>query len=277
MRRLVNGAALNLVDEGEGPPALLFLHYFGGSARSWFPLCDHLRDRYRCIMPDLRGFGSSDDVPDRHMTKAAADDIAALIEMLALRDVVLVGHSMGGKIAMALAARRLPEVDGLVLIAPSPPTPEPITDGDRADLLAAYGDPEKANATAQRLTIHPPTAPLFRQVVEDSLRTTQAAWTSWLETGSREDISVAMERIDVPALVVIGGDDETIPRATIEREVSGRLQAAETVVIPGAKHLVPLGQPVALAEAVETWLVDRPNAAARPAPSTRVRAGRPIA
>lgn len=255
-RLQVNGVALNVVEAGAGDRALVFLHYFGGSSRAWSLLADGLAPRQRCVMPDLRGHGSSEGPATGYAVADGADDVAALIDVLSLKSFVVVGHSMGAKIALALASRRPPGLRGLVLVAPSPPTPEPISDHDRAKSLASHGDAEAARDTAANISIHAPDDPVYGQIVEDMVRTSPFAWAAWLEHGSREDISAGMAEIETPALVIRGARDETIAKDVVEREVSGRLDQARTVAIAGAKHLVPLDRPEALTRAISDWLED---------------------
>jgi pimeloyl-ACP methyl ester carboxylesterase len=243
MRYPVNGTVLNVLDQGEGTPVLVFLHYFAGSSRAWSPVIDRLAGRHRCIAPDLRGFGDSDAPSTGYSVGDLADDVCALISRLGLDDYVVVGHSMGGKVALALAARRPPGLRALVLVAPSPPSPEPISEDDRAHLLSSRGSSPAARATAQKITNRPPTDRLFRQVVEDNLRTARPAWEAWLERGSREDITQAASAMQVPVLVIAGDQDETIPRSTLERDVVRRIQGSHLVVISEAKHLLPLDRP----------------------------------
>ncbi len=261
MRPRVNGVALNVVEAGEGDPALVFLHYFGGSSRAWSLVAGGLAGRHRCVMPDLRGHGESEGPPTGYAMADAADDVAALIRALGLASIVLVGHSMGAKIALELASRRPPGLRGLVLVAPSPPTPEPIADLDRSQLLATHRNIRTAGDTAAKISIHGPDDPAYGQIVEDNLRTSAFAWAAWLEHGSREDISNQMGRIVAPALVIVGERDETIPRAVVEREVSRRLDRAGTIEIAGAKHLVPLDRPDAVAGAIGEWVNAGPRTA----------------
>ena len=254
MRFSVNGVALHVTETGTASPTLVFLHYFGGSSRAWSPLIATLAKRHRCVAPDLRGFGCSEGPLTGYDLANTAADVAALVDLLGLGPFVLVGHSMGAKIAMRLAADKPPGLRGLVLIAPSPPTPEPMREADRARLLASHGDPGAACETAKTISNRSPTDPAFLRIVEDSLRSSPVAWAAWLNAGSREDIGAATERIDAPALVIIGEEDVTIPRAVVEREVVARLHAAEAVTIAGARHLVPLDRPEATAAAIERWL-----------------------
>ena len=132
---------LHVLHAGSGSgPVLVLLHLFAGSALSWEPLAERLAPLHRLVVPSLRGFGRS-PAPAPGVTLADyADDVAEIASDLGR--YVLVGHSMGGKVAALLAARRPPGLAGLVLVAPSPPTPEPIP--DRAAMLAAFGDPAAA-------------------------------------------------------------------------------------------------------------------------------------
>ena len=235
------------VDRGRGDPALVFLHYYAGSSRAWDFVVAELEATHRCIAVDLRGFGNSDAPPTGYTVADSADDVAALVAALGLEPYVRVGHSMRGKIAMARAARRPPGLAALVLVAPSPPTPEPMSEATRTHLLTHYGDRAAAIETAQRITVRPLAPPVFAQVVQDSLRTSHPAWDAWLLDGSREDISAAMPQVHVPTLVVAGGEDPVMHRPMLEREVRDRIAGAQMTVVPGVGHLSPLEAPASIA------------------------------
>lgn len=165
----------------ETRPALVLLHYFAGSALSWEPLAELLAPRYRLVVPSLRGFGGS-PAPEAGITLADyADDVAGIAAPLGRH--VLVGHSMGGKIAALLASRRPPDLAGLILVAPSPPTPEPIP--DRAATLAAFGDPAAAAETARAISARAGQPQVLARILGDNLRASRVAWTWWIETTSR--------------------------------------------------------------------------------------------
>jgi pimeloyl-ACP methyl ester carboxylesterase len=243
---------LPAIERGSGKPTLVFLHYFGGSSADWDLVADRLAPGFRCLLPDLRGFGAAaaDDVPPTWSVADAADDVAALIAAHAVDDFVLVGHSMGGKIALALAARELAGLRRVVLVAPSPPTPEPIDDNVRARLLATHGERAAAQESAGEITFQPQGSPLFERVVADNLATAPGVWRAWLETGSREDISEAVKRIAVPVLAVSGAEDRTIPTTVIAREVVARVPGAKLIEVAGSRHLVPFDRPEELSRLI---------------------------
>lgn len=230
-------------------PSLVFLHYFGGSSRAWIETIARLAADYHCLAPDLRGFGSSDAPVAGYGLNDYADDVARLIEAANIKSYVLVGHSMGGKIALALAARRPANLRSLVLLAASPPTPEPIPEEERARLLNTHGNRPAAEETFRKITAHP-LPELFERCVEDALRCSLPAWRAWLEHGSREDISADVMQIDVPTLVVAGGRDEPLNADLQQREVVERINGARLTTLPDVKHLLPLENPAAVAELI---------------------------
>jgi pimeloyl-ACP methyl ester carboxylesterase len=232
-------AAAEHLDEGNGPP-LLFLHHFGGSSRSWRGVIDRLSHRHRCIAPDLPGFGTAADRPGPFTTAAAADVITALIEALALQDYRIVGHSMGGKIALAVAARAPPGLRGLILLAPSPPTPEPIPAADRGHLLASWGDRDATAAIVDKISVRALSRLDREQQIADMLASSQEAWAAWLNRGSREDLSAALGRIAVPITIVSGSGDRTVGTAVLHRELLQKTPSATLEIISGAGHLLPI-------------------------------------
>ena len=157
---------------------------------------------------------------------------------------------MGGKVALALAARRPPALAELLLLAPSPPTPEPIADEARAALIAGWGDHSAMARTLAQITAFPLAGPVRERTIDDMIRAGKAAWNAWLTFGSREDISPAMSRINVPVTTVSGTDDTVLPTLLLDREVAGRLSRVRTIVVQGAGHLLPLEAPDEVASAI---------------------------
>ena len=90
--------SFNVLESGSGEPALLFLHYWGGSARSWNAVTSQLSTNFRCIAYDQRGWGQSDAPEQGYSIRDLALDAKHIVEALHLRRYVLVGHSMGGKV-----------------------------------------------------------------------------------------------------------------------------------------------------------------------------------
>ncbi|GGM08946.1 hydrolase [Deinococcus aerophilus] len=152
-------------------------------------------------------------------------------------------HSMGGKVALLLAARCPELVSELLLIAPSPPTPEPMEPQGRARLRAAHGDREALRAQYRHITHRPLPEQDFAQLIADGLRACHDAWTAWTDVGSREDISGELGGLDLPIAVLYSEDDPAISPGTIRREVLGRLPGAQATATRGSGHLLPLELP----------------------------------
>lgn len=100
--------------------ALIFLHGGGLHAHTFDVVGNLLRECGRCIALDLRGHGESEWTPGRYGSEETADDLSAAVTRLGLEQVVVVGHSMGGIGAIAWAARRPPELAGLVIVDVGP-------------------------------------------------------------------------------------------------------------------------------------------------------------
>ena len=113
---LPNGIRLAYVEMGDanGTPILL-LHGFTDSARSWSLIAPYLATGFRLVAPDLRGHGHSDKPEGCYTIPEMAHDVRLLTEALDLAPVHAVGHSLGGRLAQAIAAR-WPQIVGKIVL-----------------------------------------------------------------------------------------------------------------------------------------------------------------
>lgn len=225
----------------------MLLHYFGGSSRTWRLVTEQLTAAFDCIAPDLRGWGQSQGDFTSYSVDHMADDAAQLLQHLGVTRYALVGHSMGGKVAMSLAARRPPGLARLLLVAPSPLSPEPMTDTARAQLRAAWGDSEACRRMLGSITAHPLPLALADDAVADNLRASQAAWRAWPDGGSRDDLSPRCSQINVPCFVLAGERDDPLSPSFLQAHVVNFIANASLQTVPGAAHLLPLEAPDAVA------------------------------
>ena len=231
-------------------PPLVLLHAFGAAGRSWDALTAALGPQTRALAPDLPGFG--DEAPlTRPSVDAYADWVEALVMHLDLRAAVLGGWSMGGKIALALAARRPVWLSGLVLISPSPPEPEPMDEADRQAQLAGYRDLDLARRTVEAL-MHTPPPSRLALAIDDRLGADCSAWRWWLERGSRESLNIAPPT--TPTLLVVGDADQNLGLSAQRRYTAPHLIDPKWIVLPNCGHFAPLEDPEALSGELLPWL-----------------------
>jgi pimeloyl-ACP methyl ester carboxylesterase len=173
-----------------------------------------------------------------------ADDAAGVIAALGLDRYVLVGHSMGGKVAQLLASRRPAGLDGLVLVAPSPPTPLGLPLEVREGMVEAYASRESIVTTVEHVLAGSALdEDDLETVIADSLRGSRAAKAAWPLASSQEDIGDAVASIAVPTLVISGEHDRVDLPAVLQRELLPRIPQARLHLLTGVGHLSPLEAP----------------------------------
>ncbi|MGI5230188.1 alpha/beta fold hydrolase [Actinoallomurus sp. CA-142502] len=232
---------------GEGP-TLVFLHYWGGAARTWRPVIDRLPGR-GTLSIEARGWGRSRALPGPYTLEQLARDTRAVIADAGVTDYVLVGHSMGGKVAQLVAAARPAGLAGLVLVGPGPARPAAVVTPEYREALSHAYDSDETTAAARDtvLTATPLSDDLRAQILADSRAGAPAARIEWPLHGIAQDITREARDIDVPVLVVAGEHDRVEPAGVLRDNLLPYLRRADLSVIPGSGHLIPLEAPDELA------------------------------
>ncbi len=245
-----NGLSLHVAQKGSGQIAIVFLHYWGGSSRTWGPVIDQLSKHHRCVAVDLRGWGKSDRTADDFSLAVQASDVEAVIAELGLTDFVLVGHSMGGKIAQIVASRHPSGMRALVLVAPAPPTPVLIPDEEKQMRLAGYRSEEGVGMVLGILARRPLSEAHRRQVVEDTLGGQEEAKEAWVGLNMAVDISSAASAIEVPVDVIVGDADKVETEEVLRREIPRFIRNVRFHILDGVGHLAPLEAPEEIASII---------------------------
>ncbi|GLX50614.1 hydrolase [Streptomyces hygroscopicus subsp. hygroscopicus] len=235
-------------------PTLVFLHYWGGSARTWDLVVDRLAGR-DLITVDFRGWSRSGSMPGPYTLRRLADDTLAVVADAGVTDYVLVGHSMGGKVAQLVAATRPAGLRGIVLVASGPAKPAgQATPEYREALSHAYDSDESvAGARDHVLTATELPASVRARISADSRAAADAARTEWPLRGIAEDITEHTRVIGVPALVVAGENDRVEPVDVLRDNLVPYLSRADFTVIPTTGHLIPLEAPADLADVLTAF------------------------
>jgi pimeloyl-ACP methyl ester carboxylesterase len=238
---------------GLGSPTLIFLHYFGGSRYEWDAVIALLSYRFRCVAADAPGFGDAVDV-DGYTVEEMVQHVLRLTASFAEEPCVLIGHSMMGKVSMIAASRHPENLRALVLVAPSPLEPEPMTEDARLVMVRGNESDESARTfflKGAKSELRPED---IQRGIEDVRRANRTAWRRWPESGTREDWSAAIPPIELPTLLLVGQYDPAIPLPFQREETMSHLRHGSLEVIAGVGHLLPYEAPVEVSNRIEAFV-----------------------
>ena len=227
-------------------PVLVLVHGAGGNRLQW-PGALRRLDGVDVIAPDLPGHDRSPG-PAHDRIDACADAIAALLDALAVERALVLGHSMGGAVALALALAAPQRVDGLVLVctgARLAVSPDLLNAAapDAARLLVEWSWGPNADSALQE------------KHLQALLALPDGTLHADLTACDHFDVRDRLHEIAAPALVVAGAHDRmTPPRYSAYLE--SHLPDAQAIT-PDSGHMLMLEQPTALSKAVSTWLQNR--------------------
>ena len=246
----VNGIRLAFERRGKGTP-LVLLHGYPLDHHLWDAVVPLLEDTFDLILPDLRGFGGSSTVDSFYAMEDYASDIAALLDHLGIQKAAVVGHSMGGYVALAFARLYLERVTGLGLVSSQVLADPPDRKEGRYKSAAEVADKGIGSVVAAMTPKFTSDARL-QEFARNSMEQQQpAAYIGALKAmAERVDSTPLLSALTVPVLLVHGDSDALIPidRA---REVKTALPNAYLVEIGGAGHMPMMESPEKTAEALK--------------------------
>ncbi len=256
----VNGVQLNYVERGRGTP-LVLVHGFPLDQSMWTGQIDALAADCRVIAPDLRGFGGSDVLPGTATMAQMAEDVAGLLEALAIAEpVVFCGLSMGGYVAWQFAIKHRNRLAKLILCDTRAIADSPEAAAGRlktADKAMAEGASVVAEAMLPKL-FGPATAKEQPAIVESTrqvmLNTKPEGIAAALRgMAERPDVSSRLAEFNIPALLICGEHDGISPPAEM-RGIAEKMPSARFVEIAGAGHMAPLEKPEVVNVAMREFL-----------------------
>ncbi|MEM7410178.1 MAG: 2-succinyl-6-hydroxy-2,4-cyclohexadiene-1-carboxylate synthase [Myxococcota bacterium] len=243
------GVSLAVHAWGRGP-SVLALHGFTGTGGGFAPLAARWSQRYRVVAPDLVGHGASEapSVAAPYAMEACVEQLSALIDAKALGRVHLFGYSMGGRTALALAARAPEKVASLALLGASPglagederaarrASDEALAARIEADGVAAFVESWESLPlfASQTTRLDGDTRAALRRDRLSQRASGLAGSLRGMGTGAQPALHAALGTLSVPCWIAAGAEDTKF--VAIADQMAGQIPDAQRVDVPAAGH-----------------------------------------
>lgn len=245
-----DGVTLRYDEAGAGEPPILFIHGWTCNRTHWRDQMSHFAKKHRVVAVDLRGHGESDKPDQDYSIDGFVDDVAWLIGELGLEKPVVIGHSMGGVIAMNLARKHPALTSAVVLVdAPICPLPEAMAPL-REQIFAAFQTPAYASAAAgfaREFFFDANSPPEVIEAVMSSISAPQRVTHTALASALAPENQVAGP-IPVPSLFV-----RAQTQYATEDQLRERYPGMGIITVPAA-HFVQMEQPAATNNIIADFL-----------------------
>ena len=231
---------------------LIFLHYFGGSKESWNWTTTNLAEDFNCVALNLPGFGGLAFL-DKPSLAGMAEYVTEQIQALNTGPCVLIGHSMGGKIAVQVAIQNTENdlISQLILVAPSPPSIEKMPD-DQKELLSGDQSDFQAIKNVDDAIVKSLTKAQQELAVKTQMEIEVAARKWWVDEGTMEFVATESRNLEIPITLIVSKTDPAITYEMTTTETIPNLpKHTNLIVTADIGHLIPLEDPTWLAETIK--------------------------
>jgi pimeloyl-ACP methyl ester carboxylesterase len=246
----------------------VLVHGLGGtSAGIWGHVADELAHGFDVVTYDLRGTGGSERAAGPYSLDDFVGDLRSLVRELELEGTALVGHSFGGSVVLAYAARYPDDVAAVVSVGGPAVLPEQGQQGirDRAETVERNGMASVAEAVATNGT-----APSFRErdperfdeLVEMLSANDPATYAATCRVLAEMDLRLELGRVTAPVLLIAGDHDGVVPAATGDEIEAALANVARRVTVEDCGHNLTVERPEVLVEEVRSFLQGRVEAPA---------------
>jgi pimeloyl-ACP methyl ester carboxylesterase len=228
---------------GHGRP-VVFLHGWLGSWRYWFPTMERVAENFRTYSFDFWGFGESRRKSTYESIQNYSDQVIRFLDELGIDRCLLVGHSMGGMVAVKTAINHPKRISRVAAVG------APIVGDSLSWLLKLIDRPIMADAFARvpwfrRYMFHrflgETTDPAVEEILDDSVKSSSTTLRNAVGSMWRTDLRPELSRLSVPTLIVHGGRDEIVQPN--QADLFDDIPVAEVVVMPESRHFPFLDEP----------------------------------
>lgn len=217
------------------------------------PLINELKLRnFKVFCPDLPGFGQSEKPSKPLYLSDYVSFVDRYLKTSKLRDIILIGHSFGGRIAIKLAANNYTRIKSLILTGTPGINPVPRTKKVFFNILSKIGNmlfaiPIFSSFKNQARKI------LYKLAAASDFYNTDEALRQTFKNIVAEDLSLYLKDVKIPTLLIWGEDDSIVP-VDIASRMSKLIPQAQLITIPNARHGVPWTHPKLFVDAMAKFL-----------------------
>lgn len=243
---------------GDGKNVFLLLHGNFASWRWWLPILRNTPRGCRYYAPDMRGCGDSDHPEEGYTIDQHADDMDDLIQALRLPRLHLVGHSLGGGVALAYAINHPKKIRSLTLVAPAPAQGRALLEA-KLHNSSFINNPDTMYSAFRLSENLGTTRNIFRRalskmiseefidgnfetLVDDAVRMSRAAAVGHLQALNTWDVQDAISELMLPVLIIGGRDDVLIPPEALAK-TADIFPNSRLIIWPRMGHTPQLEQP----------------------------------
>jgi non-heme chloroperoxidase len=252
-----DGVSMAYRQLGSGPTHVLLVHGWMVSGAVYDDLIAALDDQgLSLIVPDLRGSGASGRPASGYTIEQHAADAVAVADAAGARSFVVVGNSMGGQIALYIAAAHADRVRGAALFCPVPPSGIALPDDARGLFRGSAGN-RGMQATILGLACKQLSDEARERLLDDAGKVAPAAIEQGFDAWTRGGFVEKMAEVKAPVLVV-GTDDPFLPAAFLRQEVVRRVPRGTFVYLPGPGHYPQVERPRETAAILSAFVAGLP-------------------